>query len=222
MQASFETSTAWERHSIAGSSRSASVRIWNANTRETPHGSRQYRPSTGPKRILSTTLHAKPSAVHASCSSTKAGLVDRYSLRSSEDTERRYMLRVAAMCAESLYHTTVLLGEVAKRPVCKAVAIRGPLHFLSDWYSHSGDDAGAQRCAGMGASVRATAPYLHWGAVLPWIVLPLIKVPRQALWLTFRIDSPLTHSAMELRHRILLDLHPCRLIPGSTAEDLSS
>jgi hypothetical protein len=106
------------------------------------------------------------------------GLVDVYSLRSSEDTERRKMLHVAATCAEGLYRTTALLGEVAESPVCKAVATRGPLHFLGEWYSHYGDDSGAHRCAEMSASVRANAPYLHWGAVLPWSLLPLVKVPR--------------------------------------------
>ena len=74
--------------------------------------------------------------------------------------------------------TTALLGEVAERPVCKVVATRGPLHFLGEWYSHSGDDVGARQCAETSASVRANASYLHWGAVLPWSLLPLIKVPR--------------------------------------------
>jgi hypothetical protein len=106
------------------------------------------------------------------------GLADMYRLRNSEYAERRVMLRTAAACAEDLYNTTALLGEVAERPVCKAVATRGPLHFLGEWYSHSGDDVGAQRCAEMSASVRANASYLHWGAVLPWSLLPLIKVPR--------------------------------------------
>ena len=103
------------------------------------------------------------------------GLADVYS---SADAERRDTLRLAATCAEGLYHTTALLGEVAESPVCKAVATRGPLHFLGEWYSYSGDNAGAQRCANMSASVRANASYLHWDAVLPWSLLPLIKVPR--------------------------------------------
>jgi hypothetical protein len=106
------------------------------------------------------------------------GLVDVCSLRSSEITKRQNMLATAAACAQGLYHTTVLLGEVAERPVCKAVATRGPLHFLGEWYSHSGDNFGARQCAETSASVRANASYLHWGAVLPWSLLPLIKVPR--------------------------------------------
>lgn len=106
------------------------------------------------------------------------GLVDVYSMRSSEDATRRGMHHTAAVCAEGLYDTTALLAEVAESPVCKVVATRGPLHFLSEWYSHSGDLVGAERCAEMSTSVHANASYLHWGAVLPWSLLPLIKVPR--------------------------------------------
>jgi hypothetical protein len=110
------------------------------------------------------------------------GLADVYILRSPDDAgQRKVLLRTAARCGEGLYHTTALLGEVAERPVCKAVATRGPLYFLGEWYnsSLSGDDGiGAQRCAEMSASVRANAAYLHWGSVLPWSLLPLIKVPR--------------------------------------------
>lgn len=105
------------------------------------------------------------------------GLVDVYGVRSSEDAKRQDMLCTATTCAEGLYHTMVLLEEVAERPVCKAVATRGPLHFLGQWYSHTGDHVGVQRCAEMSASVRANASYLHWTAVLPWSLLPLIKVP---------------------------------------------
>jgi hypothetical protein len=105
-------------------------------------------------------------------------LAELYSPRDWADTQRLNTLCTAATCAEGLYNTSALLGEVAESPVCKAVATRGPLHFLGEWYSHCGDDAGAQRCAEMSASVRANAPYLHWGAVLPWSLLPLIKVPR--------------------------------------------
>jgi len=106
------------------------------------------------------------------------GLVDVYSLRSVGDAKRRNLLRVSSTCAEGLYHTTALLAEVAERPVCKAVATRGPLHFLSEWCLHSGDRVGAKRCAELTASVQANAPYLHWGAVLPWSLLPVVKVPR--------------------------------------------
>jgi hypothetical protein len=106
------------------------------------------------------------------------GLAELYSPRDWDDTQGLVTLCTAASCAKDLYHTTALLGEVAGSPVCKAVATRGPLHFLGEWYSHCGDDAGAQRCAEMSASVRANAPYLHWGAVLPWSLLPLVKVPR--------------------------------------------
>lgn len=105
------------------------------------------------------------------------GLVDVYSMRSSEDAKRRNTHRIAATCAEGLYQTTALLAEVAERPVCKAVATRGPLHFLSEWYSHSGDLVGEERCAEVIASVHANASYLDWGAVLPWSLLPLVKVP---------------------------------------------
>lgn len=106
------------------------------------------------------------------------GLAELYGPRGSDITQRLDMLSTAATCAAGLYHTTALLEAVAESPVCRAVATRGPLHFLGEWYSHCGDDAGAQRCAETSASVCASAPYLHWGAVLPWSLLPLIRVPR--------------------------------------------
>lgn len=96
----------------------------------------------------------------------------------SSEEEERLSLGTATACAQELYATAVLLERVAERPVCKALALRGPLYFLSDYYQFMEDSAGLELCFKMSEEVRAKAPYLNWDSLLPWSLLPLVKVPK--------------------------------------------
>lgn len=71
----------------------------------------------------------------------------------------------------------MLLERVAERPVCKALALRGPLYFLSNYYQSMEDSAGLELCLKMSEDVYAKALYLTWDSLLPWTLLPLVKVP---------------------------------------------
>lgn len=95
----------------------------------------------------------------------------------SSEEEERLSLSTATACAQELYATAVLLERVAERPVCKALALRGPLFFLSDYYQSMEDSAGMELSLKMSVQVRAKAPYLNWDSLLPWTLLPLVKVP---------------------------------------------
>lgn len=83
----------------------------------------------------------------------------------------------AVVCAHSLRHLVGLLGGVAERPIAQGLALRAPLHFLEQWYSYSRDNDGLLWCAETTKAVRARAPYLQWDALMPWSLMPLIKVP---------------------------------------------
>lgn len=78
--------------------------------------------------------------------------------------------------AEQLRQTTIRLSIVAERPVCRALALRAPLHFLEEWYHATEDLHGMQWCLDMQDSVQKKAPYLNWDAVLPWSLISLVKV----------------------------------------------
>lgn len=83
----------------------------------------------------------------------------------------------AVVCADSLRHLVGLLAGVAERPIAQGLALRAPLHFLEQWYSFCGDNGGLLWCAATTEAVRARAPYLQWDALMPWSLMPLIKVP---------------------------------------------
>lgn len=95
----------------------------------------------------------------------------------SSEEERRQSLSNATACAQELHATTMLLERVAERPVCKALALRGPLYFLSNYYQSMEDSAGLELCLKMSEDVYAKALYLTWDSLLPWTLLPLVKVP---------------------------------------------
>lgn len=84
---------------------------------------------------------------------------------------------VAIERAEQLRQTTIGLAEIAERPVCRALALRAPLHFLDDWYRAAEDLSGLKWCLELRNSVQKKAPYLNWNAVLPWSLISLVKVP---------------------------------------------
>jgi hypothetical protein len=79
--------------------------------------------------------------------------------------------------AADLYRTTTALIEVASSPVCKARALRGPLHFLNRHYTERGDRVGLQWCTKMEGDVCKAAPYLYWDGLLPWTFMALTCMP---------------------------------------------
>lgn len=101
---------------------------------------------------------------------------DLHNSHHSDFTSRSRAHQQAAICAEDLYQTTMLLSEIAERPVSKAIATCGPLHFLCRYYRSVGDNPGLERCYEMIKSICAEAPYLNWEMLLPWSLLPLTSV----------------------------------------------
>lgn len=97
--------------------------------------------------------------------------------RPHEQDDRQW-LSTAAACAEDLYKTAVELDDIAERPVCKALALRGPLYFLQNYYQSVEDRTGSDLCLKMSEGVRSRAPYLNWDSLLPWALLPLVQVAR--------------------------------------------
>jgi len=94
----------------------------------------------------------------------------------SDITSRSRAQQQAVRCAEGLYQTTMLLSEIAERPVSKAIATCGPIHFLCRYYRSVGDDPGLERCYETINSICGEAPYLNWEMLLPWSLLPLTSV----------------------------------------------
>jgi len=101
---------------------------------------------------------------------------DLHNSHHSDVTSRSRAHQQAAICAEDLYQTTILLSEIAERPVSKAIATCGPLHFLCRYYRSVGDSPRLERCYEMIKSICAEAPYLNWEMLLPWSLLPLTSV----------------------------------------------
>lgn len=103
-------------------------------------------------------------------------LSDLHSSHNSDIPTQRHAQQLAAECAEDLYKTTLLLSEIAERPVSKAIATRAPLHFLCRYYQSVGDTTRLERCYEMIEGIRREAPYLNWDMLLPWSLLPLTSV----------------------------------------------
>lgn len=101
---------------------------------------------------------------------------DLHNSHHSDISSRTRAHEQAALCVEDLYQTTVLLSEIAERPVSKAIATCGPLHFLCNYYQSVGDNSRLERCYEMIKSICAEAPYLNWDMLLPWSLLPLTSV----------------------------------------------
>jgi hypothetical protein len=103
-------------------------------------------------------------------------LGDLYDAHNSNAASRSCAHQQAETCAEDLYQTTMLLSEIAEKPVSKAIATRAPLHFLCRYYRSVGDNPRLERCYEMIESICAEAPYLNWEMLLPWSLLPLTSV----------------------------------------------
>ena len=101
---------------------------------------------------------------------------DLHNSHHSDVTSRSRAHQQAVICAGDLYQTTMLLSEIAERPVSKAIATCGPLHFLCRYYRSVGDNPRLERCYEMIKSICAEAPYLNWEMLLPWSLLPLTSV----------------------------------------------
>jgi hypothetical protein len=101
---------------------------------------------------------------------------DLHNSHHSDVSSQNRAHKQAAICAEDLYQTTVLLSEIAERPVSKAIATCGPLHFLCNYYRSVSDSSRLERCHEMIKSICAEAPYLNWDMLLPWSFLPLTSV----------------------------------------------
>ena len=103
-------------------------------------------------------------------------LSDLHNAHNSDVCSRIHAHQEAEACAEDLYQTTMLLSEIAERPVSKAIATCGPLHFLCRYYRSAGDNPRLERCCEAIESICAEAPYLNWEMLLPWSLLPLTSV----------------------------------------------
>lgn len=101
---------------------------------------------------------------------------DLHDSHHSDVSSRTRAHEQAGICAEGLYQTTILLSEIAERPVSKAIATCGPLHFLCNYYRSVSDNSRLERCHEMIKRICAEAPYLNWDMLLPWSFLPLTSV----------------------------------------------
>ena len=71
-------------------------------------------------------------------------------------------------CADSLCQSIPFLGTAAKGPVCKAMALRAPLYFASQWYQTTFDHTKLAWCYEVETLTRKEVPFLQWDALLPW------------------------------------------------------
>ncbi|KAM0715894.1 hypothetical protein Q7P37_008408 [Cladosporium fusiforme] len=156
-----------------------------AQIEQDDNGTRQPQ-DAGPSSTYSITKREKgPSLFELSCESLcRICLLLLYQSRAalepssySPTSAQGWSDSAAAVCADSLCHTVDLLAGVAQTPVARGMALRAPLHFLDQWFSYAGDCHGLRWCAEMTRDVRMNAPYLHWDSLMPWSLMPLIKVP---------------------------------------------
>lgn len=117
-------------------------------------------------------------------------LSDLHNSHHSDVSSRTRVHDQATLCAEDLFQTTVLLSEIAERPVSKAIATCGPLHFLCNYYRSVSDSSRLERCHEMIKSICAEAPYLNWDMLLPWSFLPLTSVRGAGGPLTAHLTIP--------------------------------
>jgi len=126
-------------------------------------------------------------------------LSDLHDSHDSNATSRGCAHQEAAACAEDLYETTMLLSEIAEKPVSKAIATRAPLHFLCRYYRSVGDKPRLERCCEMIESICAEAPYLNWEMLLPWSLLPLTSVRGAGGPVTAHVPNlPYTETAVDI------------------------
>lgn len=117
-------------------------------------------------------------------------LSDLHNSHHSDISSRTRANEQAALYAEELYQTAVLLSRIAERPVSKAIATCGPLHFLCRYYESVADQPRLERCYEMIKSICAEAPYLNWEMLLPWSLLPLTSVRGAGGPLTAHLPIP--------------------------------
>ena len=117
-------------------------------------------------------------------------LHDLHNSHDSDASSRKQAHDQAAKCAEDLYQTTMLLSEIAERPVSKAIATRAPLHFLCRYYRSVDDNPRLERCYEMIEHICTEAPYLNWEMLLPWSLLPLTSVRGAGGPLTAQLPTP--------------------------------
>jgi hypothetical protein len=96
------------------------------------------------------------------------------SLQSDIYTEtRKTSLHKANTYAWLLYRSVPHLCQQAGAPLSQALAVSGPLHFATRWFSRISDTERFESCVALQSNLRAKAPYLDWDVTLFWSFLSI-------------------------------------------------
>ena len=71
-------------------------------------------------------------------------------------------------CASLLCRSLPYLANTARGTVCKAMALRAPLYFASQWFDISHNEEKLKWCKEVERLAREEAFFLDWDALLPW------------------------------------------------------
>lgn len=89
-------------------------------------------------------------------------------MHGKDSAEARYTSQRVADCADSLCQSAPYFLDTAKGTICRALAVRAPLYFASQWYEKREEPAKLGWCRALENSIRAQTPHLSWEALLHW------------------------------------------------------
>ncbi|KAK5126088.1 hypothetical protein LTR85_011443 [Meristemomyces frigidus] len=95
---------------------------------------------------------------------------DLTSRRTAADASQPDLVAEIDEIADLLCESVPYLSATAEGLVCRAMAVRAPLHFAGQWFERTriANEEKLSWCRDVEQRIRKEVPFLQWDAVLPW------------------------------------------------------